>query len=362
MSDPKTTQKVPVLLSAQAARYVSTDTPVADRRIAARGALPLESLELATVLFALLDDPDEQVTEHARESLAALPEAICATLMSGPAHAGLLAHFCQIHANNASLLEKAALNTATDNETVALLAACPHSSVVEIISQNQKRLLASDQIVEALGQNPLTGRSVIARILDHLGPESNAWDDDLLAPDAEVDEEIAAAALVAVLGQEMAPPLAKQLSREGGSGRVDEALSGNLHAAIATMTVIQKIKLARYGGSDARALLVRDRNKVVAAAVIRSPKLKEVEVLAIAKSRSVSDETLRLVSIHREWTKNYGVKHALAANPKTPRIYAIRFLGFLQQRDLRALAKSRNIPSAISAQARRLLQRGDPRS
>ena len=361
MSDPKITQKVPVRLSAQAARYVSTEAPVEDRRIAARGALALEPFELATVLFALLDDPDEQAKQHARESLAALPEAICATLMSGPAHPGLLAHLCQIHADNASLLEKAALNPATDNETVAQLAACPHPSVVEIISQNQERLLASDQIVEALGQNPLTGRSVITRILDYLGADSNAWDDDLLAPDAEVDEDIAAAALVAVLGQEIAP-LAKQLARDGRVGRVDEALSGNLHAAVATMTVLQKIKLARYGGSDARALLVRDRNKVVAAAVIRSPKLKEVEVLAIAKSRSVSDETLRLISIHREWTKNYGVKHALAANPKTPRTYAIRFLGFLQQRDLRALAKSRNIPSAISAQARRLLQRSEPPS
>ena len=361
MSDPKITQKVPVRLSAQAARYVSTETPVEDRRIAARGALALEPFELATVLFALLDDPDDQAKQHARESLAALPDEICATLMSGPAHPGLLAHLCQIHADNSSLLEKAALNAATDNETVAQLAACPHPSVVEIISQNQERLLASDQIVEALGQNPLTGRSVITRILDYLGADSSAWDDDLLAPDAEVDEDIAAAALVAVLGQEIAP-LAKQLSRDGGVGRVDEALGGNLHAAVATMTVLQKIKLARYGGSDARALLVRDRNKVVSAAVIRSPKLKEVEVLAIAKSRSVSDETLRLISIHREWTKNYGIKHALAANPKTPRTYAIRFLSFLQQRDLRALAKSRNIPSAISAQARRLLQRGEPRS
>ncbi|MFP8874897.1 MAG: hypothetical protein VCB42_10355 [Myxococcota bacterium] len=360
MAESKSTQKIRLNLSSHAEKYGRQDAPVEDRRIAARGALPLEPIDLATVLFALLHDPDEQVKHHAGASLAALPEEICGSVLSGPAHPALLSHLCRIHENNSSLLEKAALNPAADDSTLAFLASCPHRSVIEIISQNQERLVACDEIVEELGRNPLTGRAAITRILEFLGPEATRWDDDILPADGEIDEEAAAAVLIAVLGQELGS-LARPLARERGTALNDDALKGNLHAAIARMTVLQKIKLARYGGSDARALLVRDRNKVVASAVILSPKIRETEVLAIAKSRSVSDEILRLISNHREWTKAYGIKHALATNPKTPLIHAMRFLNLLQPRDLRSLVNSRNVPAAISAQARRLLYRGGER-
>ena len=360
VAESNSTQKIRLHLSPQAEKYARRDAPVEDRRIAARGALPLEPLDLASALFALLHDPDEQVKQHAGASLAALPEEICANVLSTTRHPSLLSHLCHIHENSPSLLEKAALNPATDDATLAFLAACPHGSVIEIISQNQERLVACNEIVEELGRNPLTGRAAITRILEFLGPEATRWDDDLLPADGEIDEDAAAAALGAALGQELGS-LARPLTREGGTALHDEALKGNLHAAIARMTVLQKIKLARYGGSDARALLVRDRNKVVASAVIRSPKIGETEILAIAKSRSVSDEILRLISNHREWTKAYGIKHALATNPKTPLTHAMRFLTLLQPRDLRALVSSRNVSAAVSAQARRLLYRGGKR-
>ena len=123
------------------------------------------------------------------------------------------------------------------------------------------------------------------------------------------------------------------------------------------MTVIQKIKLARLGGREARALLVRDRNKVVASAVILSPKISESEVAAIAQSRNVSEEVLRRICANREWLRSYAVKRALATNPKAPQVSAIKFLSHLYERDLRSIAKSRDVSAAISAQARRVLQR-----
>ena len=41
------------------------------------------------------------------------------------------------------------------------------------------------------------------------------------------------------------------------------------------MTVFQKIKLGRMGNKEARGLLVRDRNKIVAVAAVSSPKITE---------------------------------------------------------------------------------------
>ena len=49
-------------------------------------------------------------------------------------------------------------------------------------------------------------------------------------------------------------------------------------ARIGKMSIMEKMKLARFGNTDARSLLVRDRNKLVAAAAIRNPKITDSEV------------------------------------------------------------------------------------
>jgi hypothetical protein len=91
--------------------------------------------------------------------------------------------------------------------------------------------------------------------------------------------------------------------------------------------------------------------------VIQSPKITETEVITIAKSRNVSDEILRLISMNRDWTKNYQVKSGLATNPKCPQPVAIKFLNYLQDKELKTIMKSKDVPSAISAHARRILQK-----
>ena len=47
--------------------------------------------------------------------------------------------------------------------------------------------------------------------------------------------------------------------------------------------------------------------------------------------------------------------YGLATNPKTPQPTAMKFLNYLQDKDLRMVTKSRDVPSAISGQARRIL-------
>ena len=92
---------------------------------------------------------------------------------------------------------------------------------------------------------------------------------------------------------------------EEHEGELDEETQGNLFALVQKMTVMQKIKLARMGNKEARGLLVRDRNKLVATAAIRSPKVTENEVETFAKARNLSDEVLRMIASNREWTRSY---------------------------------------------------------
>ena len=345
--------KIRLTLSPQAEKYARRDAPREVRLLAARGALPLPPAELATVLFALMHDPDAEVKARARDSLEALPDAVCDPVLVGPVHPAILAHLAHAFRDRSDRLERIALNAAADDVTLAFLASLPHKRVVDIVSNNQERMLRAPEIVEALGSNPLTGRSVIERILGFMATDGSGAP---LPADGTISDAQAEAALRAVLGEEFGH-FARELVVESGeaTGRALTRESSNLYMMIQKMSVYQKIKLARLGNREARGLLVRDRNKVVAVAAIMSPKITENEIVSIAQSRNVSDEVLRLVAQNRQWTKAYQVKQALAANPKTPQPLAMGFVSQLQDADLFALMKSKDVPSVISIHARRLL-------
>ncbi|MAE95062.1 MAG: hypothetical protein CL910_10415 [Deltaproteobacteria bacterium] len=353
-------QKVRLTLSPQAEKYVRRDAPVGVRRMAAGGALPLEPVELATVLFALVHDPDDEVKSTASESLEALPEGVAMTVLGAEAHPALLSWLAHAWKDDGSRMEKLALNPAVDDRTVALLAGLPHRSVVEIVANNQQRMLRCPAIVDALGDNPLTGRATIDRILSFLGldrPSAEvAEEPEEASPEAEeITDEEAARTLTLLLGDD-ASEFSNELIEESEE-EFEEGDEKNLFAMIQKMNVMQKIKLARMGNKEARGLLVRDRNKLVATAAIRSPKMTENEVENLAKMRAVSDEILRIIANNREWTRNYQVKMGLATNPKCPVPTAMKFLNFLQERDLRSIMKSKDVATPISTHARRLLHK-----
>ena len=69
----------------------------------------------------------------------------------------------------------------------------------------------------------------------------------------------------------------------------------------------------------------------------------------------MGDEILRLISRNKDWTKSYKIKQALVSNPKTPQSIAVKFVNYLQDKDLKGLMKSREVSSVISTQARRIL-------
>jgi hypothetical protein len=122
---------------------------------------------------------------------------------------------------------------------------------------------------------------------------------------------------------------------------------------IASLNIAQRMTLAMKGTREERAVLVRDPNKIVAVAVLSSPKLTDTEVESIAKMANVSDEILRMIGFSRAWTKNYAVVHALVRNPKTPVALSMNFLARLSDKDLRNLSTNRNVPDVLRVSARK---------
>jgi len=133
------------------------------------------------------------------------------------------------------------------------------------------------------------------------------------------------------------------------------AINKSLWAQIMAMNMGQRIKLALKGNRDARMILIRDPNRLIQRFVLQNPRLTDDEVIMIAKNRSQDVEILRHIGAHKSWPRNYQVRLALITNPKTPVGTALHFLSTLMERDIRFLAKSKNVSTTIVSQARRML-------
>ena len=145
-----------------------------------------------------------------------------------------------------------------------------------------------------------------------------------------------------------------ELPQSEGEAEKPEALVQQL----SKLGFTQRLKVAMKGSREARAILVRDPNKMVSATVLSSPKLTEQEIESFARMSNVSEDVLRTIGSNRAWIKNYGVVVGLSKNPKTPLGMALNFLPRLNDRDLQALSMDRNVPEPLRLAARKKVAGG----
>lgn len=128
---------------------------------------------------------------------------------------------------------------------------------------------------------------------------------------------------------------------------------------LSALPVIDRMKLAMRGTREQRSQLIRDSNKLVAVAVLSSPKLNESEVESFARMANLTEDVLRIIATNRAWVKNYNVVAALTRNPKTPPALAMNFLQRLNERDLKKLATDRNVSEPVRLAARKFATKGE---
>lgn len=135
---------------------------------------------------------------------------------------------------------------------------------------------------------------------------------------------------------------------------MEEGKRLTLAQRIMKMSIAEKIKLGTLGNKEARSALIRDTNKLVCVAVIRSPRITDGEVLASAANRAVNEDVLRVIYNNREWTKMQKVKLALVKNPKVPLTVTMKFLNTLRDAELKDLSRDKNVPAAVQSFAKKL--------
>jgi len=129
----------------------------------------------------------------------------------------------------------------------------------------------------------------------------------------------------------------------------------SIYQQILTLGISGKIQLAQKGNKEARSILIKDPNKLVCGAVVKSPKVNDAEALTYAKSRTVSDEVLRLISNNKSWMRSHEIVVALVNNPRTPIGISMKLMLSLNDKELVDLSKAKGIPGALASAAKRLV-------
>jgi hypothetical protein len=161
--------------------------------------------------------------------------------------------------------------------------------------------------------------------------------------------------LAAVAAPDAGEPLVDDDDTEYGPEPANEEDKASTVQKLSSMSVPHKVKAAMKGTREMRAILIRDPNKLVAMAVLSSPKVTETEVESYARMGSVGEDVLRTIGQTRAWIKSYGVVSALVKNAKTPVALSMNLLNRLTEADVRRVSIDRNVPEPLRIAARRKL-------
>ena len=368
-------------LPANFQKHVDPKAPVPLRMMGAKALVPMGPKEMATALFMLTFDADENVRQTATKSAAGLPDRILSVaLRDETVDAPVLDYYADVFGAKDEYLEMLVLNACTSDATVQRITSRANERIVEIVAQNQLRMLRHADIVRALVNNPAARPSTVDNVCDFC-VRSGLTLDDLpafraarrrilggSAQDEELAKKAAAQQQMSELQAEKAleqmgatnPDAGEEAPVAPGSAEEKEQEQKKLSITqqIMKLGVAKKIEWAnKKGNKEVRTILLRDPNKLVQLAVIQSPRITEGEIAKVALSRTAPQEVLQYIYNNRQLMKNYQIKLNLITNPKTPVGVSMRFLSGLRAAEVKAVAKNKNVPQGLATAAKKLLEK-----
>ncbi len=383
---------------------VSGSVPQPARLAAASGLLPLPQADLLEVLVALRESDDAEIAEAAASTLASQENEDLLTAAKAADTSLAVLGFLGTMTDSREVHEAVIQNGNTPDAAIARIAGMvSDGSLLELIAINQQRLVRKPAIIDAILGNPARSEEAERRaretkreffekergarqIADELRVQGktaaaeffetaelitatgelrleDAWiiAQHIEVSDADLDDSWLPLERYEELAPESAAEHAAAVQRVIESERLESGFEVQperiaLIRQLMNMNARDRVKLARKGDREARTILIRDTNRIVAAAVINNPRITEHEVENIASMRTVSQEVLRLIALNRAWARSYTIIHHLCRNPRTPIPTAIGILPRIRTKDLHHISLNRNVSEAVRRQALRLAQ------
>jgi len=135
-----------------------------------------------------------------------------------------------------------------------------------------------------------------------------------------------------------------------------EEQRGSALQKISKLGITGRIQLAMKGTKEERSLLIRDGTKIVALAVLESPKLTDSEVEKFANQKNVLEAVLRGISMKRRFMKQYAILRNLTFNPRTPIDVSLSLVKHLLTGDLKNLAGNKEVSDTVRKIALRMFR------
>jgi hypothetical protein len=370
---------------------------------AARGSLSVSPPEMIEILVHLAVH-NKVFGEQAGLTLAGWDEKASLAAAADPqTSAEVLGYFFAQENLRTALLPTLAENPSVAEESLDGLAVSGSRWVVETLMKSE-RVESSPTLLQALQTNPCLRPAELAEIakkLASLGVTSSVE----AQPEPEVSDEVVESALTkffevhaselevendqpfqpieialeyttrAVVEVSVKPVVEPGVaSAEGSKTSPAKATTGPAVAVhgrkpspfahterrdsalqkISKLDIKGRIALAMRGSKEDRSILVRDSTKLVALAVLDSPKVSESEVESFAAQRNVLDSVLRAIPMKRKFVKNYTIVRNVVQNPRTPLDASLPLVKNLLAHDLKNLAESKDVSETIRKTAMRL--------
>ncbi len=360
--------------------------------------LPLSNEELLEVLVAISDDESESVRTAVQATLSNLaPDIFISLAADAGAPSDVLGFLCLWPRAPRELVEAIIFNPSTPDGALAQLASRSlDSKIIEAISLKQQSLIRSPDIIDAILTNSARSfeaerraREVREEFFEKQFGVRMIAEEQRVQADAARDAATAGRETVSIGGIEdlvrlglveegvddllvteyeeefgpfiSSPPAPEEqfeIERLVGEMVTEEDLLTldriPVFQRVALMSVKDRVMLAIKGTREARMILVRDPNRMVAGAVLRNPRLTDTEIENIASVKTVPEDVLRQIGQNRAWTRSYVVIHNLVRNSRTPIAISLAFMNRILTRDLRALSLNKNIPDVIRQTSYRL--------
>jgi hypothetical protein len=344
----------------------SGHAPIEVRRLAARGVLPLDATDQRRALLVVLRDPDPAVAATARATFGDLPPDSIVLFLSGREVTEAELDAVTGGTDDGAVLVRVIQHRNVSDATLAAMARTVTGAPQEALIVNQARLLRNPSLIDALFENPglsADGRRMLNELKEEFfekearrrGARSRRKErpfEPEIPPAAEEGSAEGEADEQAQPGAETAPSSLPAAEPEASRDAEE------LYLRLMGMTVPEKVKLALRGKREERRFLIADGSKMVGLAVLRARGLTPTEVEGFCGMRHLDADLFLKIATTRDWIRRPLIALALVKNPKVPLTISLPLVKRLGMRDLRNIARDRNLPEAVRVQARKIyLQR-----
>lgn len=310
--------------------------------------LPFTEEEYLESLSFVIKNDRVKTTALAR--LKEIPESTKANYVEKSIANHRVVYFVILEALNRKsdqVIARAIRNQTLPPEFLVKIAERGSASMLEMLLDNQIKLIAYPEIMEMMEKNPGISKFIrgkIQEIRDYYLSEEAAE----AIPAEAVIEDIKEGLITDGDEEKTDEDDMEILEEEDDMEDVEiEGKALTLLQEINRMSISERIKMAFTGTRTHRMILVKDPNKMVSLAVIESPKITNDEILLLARNRSLPMEVIGKISRNREWVKNYSIMYELVLNPKCPVKNALEFIKKLHARELKSVTRNKNISPVI---------------